>query len=105
MRGAADDYRRDLKIVAGVFRTSILDLYAPLTAGHGDFSGTLRPPAIYVPAMYENPKVRISRQMGRACNGSAFRNAVSAMGGVNLNRAAGAGMCDSTPEGLDTPDC
>ena len=38
MNRAADDYRRDLKFVAGIFRTAVLDRYAPLTAGRGDFT-------------------------------------------------------------------
>ena len=66
MNGAADDYRRDLKIVAGILRIAILDWYTPLTASHSDLPSTLGPPAIYILAMYENPKVRIFRQMGRA---------------------------------------
>jgi hypothetical protein len=105
MDGAADGYRRDLKIAASIFRTTVLDLYTPLAAGHGDFPSALRPPAIYVLAMYEDPKMRISRQMGRACNNTAFRNTISAIGGVNLNRAARTGICYPMSEGLETPHC
>jgi hypothetical protein len=102
MNGAADDYRCDLKIVANIVRTAILDLYTPLTAGHNDLPSTLRPPAVYVLAMYENPKVRISRQMGRACNHTAFRNALSTIGGANLNRAARTATCEPISEGFKT---
>jgi hypothetical protein len=102
MNGAADDYRCDLKIVANIVRTAILDLYTPLTAGHSDLPSTLRPPAVYVLAMYENPKVRISRQMGRACNHTAFRNALSTIGGANLNRAARTATCEPISEGFKT---
>ena len=102
MNGAADDYRRDLKIVAGIVRIAILDWYTPLAARHGDLASTLRPPAIYALAMYQNPKVRISRQMGRACHHTAFRNALATMGGANLNRAAGTALCDPVSEGLKT---
>lgn len=85
MNGAVDDHRRDLKIVAGIIRTAILDLYTPLTVGHSDLPCALRPPAVYLLAMYENPKVRIPLQMGRARNHAAFRHALSTIGGANLH--------------------
>ena len=65
MNRAADDYRRDLKFVAGIFRTAVLDRYAPLTAGRGDFPAVLGPPAIYVLAMHKDPNMRVSRKAGR----------------------------------------
>jgi hypothetical protein len=102
MNVAVDHYRCDLKIVAYIIRTAILDLYAPLTAGYSDLPSTLRPPAVHVLAMYENPQVRISRQMGRACNHTAFRNALSTIGGANLNRAARTAACEPIPEGFKT---
>ena len=102
MNETINDYRRDLEIVTSIIRTAVLDRDTPLTVGHGDLPSTLRPPAIYVLAMHENPKVGISRQMRRACDYTVFGHALSTIGGVNLNRASRTAVCGPISEGFKT---
>lgn len=90
MHGASDKHRRHFKLESEVFRTAIVNLNTPEPTGNGYRPIALRPPAIDVPAMRQDPEIDAGRNSCPALDDTDCTNA--------LRRAANRRPKDRMPE-------